>query len=218
MRCTAPVTEWRRPLIDSRGFTLVELLVVILILSMLMALSMPVLSYARAKQKKTVCKNDIEQLSLAISSYSTETGDFPPSRLGRGGNGQNDGIESLLAHLMSRDNGGPFLTELKEQQLENLDGDSLTDAALAKTLDWTFGDLQLREYVDVWGNPYVYFHNRDYESTQSVQLPQAKKIVVSAGRSAKTATFYSPSSYQLWSLGPDGANAPPSDKDNIGSW
>jgi len=54
---------------------------------------------------------------------------------------------------------------------------------------WVFGDDQLREYVDPWGVPYVYIHNRDYVREYSVSQENGPHKI-SAGTSKKTATFH----------------------------
>lgn len=54
---------------NSRGFTLVELLVVIGILSLLAALLSPSLSVAREKARQTQCLNNLRQLHLGAQLY-----------------------------------------------------------------------------------------------------------------------------------------------------
>ncbi len=208
------------------GFTLVELLVVIAIISALAGLLVPMVKTAKVKAKKKNASNDINVLSLAMETYMTDWGDYPPTSLevyDAGTNGINDGIESLLAHLTSRRKGGPYYEEYKEEQLENLDNDSLTNDELRAEINWIFGDAQLRELVDPFGNPYVYIHNGDYEYSYQYQLGEeyeSKKVSVMAGRSAKTATFYAPLKFQIWSFGPNGRNDTSSEDegDDIGSW
>lgn len=60
-----------------RGFTLVELLVVITIIGMLMALLMPAIQASREAGRRAVCMNNQRQLGLALMSYETGRGRFP---------------------------------------------------------------------------------------------------------------------------------------------
>jgi prepilin-type N-terminal cleavage/methylation domain-containing protein len=67
-----------------KGFTLVELLVVISIIAMLLALLMPSLSKARKKTGQIICLTQLKQIGLAMTVYANDNRDlFPgPSVLG----------------------------------------------------------------------------------------------------------------------------------------
>ncbi|MCK6470209.1 MAG: type II secretion system GspH family protein [Planctomycetes bacterium] len=55
-----------------RGFTLVEMLVVIGILALLAALLLPVLGRARAEGRRTACKSNLRQVYQAMQMYTNE--------------------------------------------------------------------------------------------------------------------------------------------------
>jgi prepilin-type N-terminal cleavage/methylation domain-containing protein len=61
------------------GFTLVELLVVIAIIAMLVALLLPVVGVAKRKTQRTICLNNLRQISLGVRMYSDEAHDALPS-------------------------------------------------------------------------------------------------------------------------------------------
>jgi prepilin-type N-terminal cleavage/methylation domain-containing protein len=62
---------------NRRGFSLVELLVVIAIIGILVALLLPAVQAAREAARRTQCKSNLRQLSLAFFNLESATGAFP---------------------------------------------------------------------------------------------------------------------------------------------
>lgn len=62
----------------SRGFTLVELLVVVSIIALLLGILLPALGLARDAGNATVCKSNLRQMMLAARMYSAEQQDHLP--------------------------------------------------------------------------------------------------------------------------------------------
>src|SRR5688572_17804669 len=61
-----------------RGFTLVELLVVIGIIALLIAILMPALSKAKEQANRVACMSNLKQLGIALNLYTTDhKGWFP---------------------------------------------------------------------------------------------------------------------------------------------
>jgi len=65
----------------SRGFTLVELLVVITIIAILVALLLPAVQAAREAGRNAQCKNNLRQVGLALRQYHDNHGSLPPGNL-----------------------------------------------------------------------------------------------------------------------------------------
>jgi len=62
------------------GFTIVELLVVITIITILMSLLLPAINGALRQAEKVQCLSNLRQITMAMLTYKTEWGCYPPAR------------------------------------------------------------------------------------------------------------------------------------------
>ncbi|MCE9629348.1 MAG: type II secretion system GspH family protein [Planctomycetia bacterium] len=78
---TANVRQTRHMLTTAHrsGFTLVELLAVVLIIAILAALVTPAVMRARNSARNAAVKAEIDMLHMAMMNYKNEYGSFPPS-------------------------------------------------------------------------------------------------------------------------------------------
>jgi len=190
------------------GFTLVELLVVIAIIGILIAILLPTFRSALGRGQRTACIVEIQEIEKALHLYERDYMDFPPSSMAELGlikeNGINSGIESLVACLSSTSKDTEYFA-FPDDRLENSDGDR-SPIPLCKLTGSCFKNDALWEFLDPWGNPYIYFHSRDLNPKKSqIYIIQGKKTkVVPHLTPTKTGRIRGYGRYQVISCGLDG--------------
>ena len=200
------------------GFTLVEVLVVIAIIGILAAFLVPTIVKARLSSKIKTTQAEMSSVKSALETYCTRYGDYPPSSIANAYkvtvNNLNTGNESMTACLRTTRGGGPFIGDWPENRLTNKDD----DRSSKNLLDWAGTKLDWFEMSDVWGNPYVYFHNADYAKPKKFgRYNFLHQEDCAPAKSKKTGAFCSPTTFQLWSVGPDGVNQN-GDGDDVAGW
>lgn len=199
-----------------QAFTLVELLVVLAIIGLLLSLLFPALQAVRDSGRRTACSAEIEQLCAALSTYEADYREYPPSTMAELGakedNKINSGIEALVACLSSSHKTTPYF-QFREEKLENTDQD-FSRIPLHKLTGSFFKTNALLELVDPWGNPYLYFHNRELQpKLQHFYILQGNKTAVTPDLTpTKTGNYRGEGHYQLISCGTDGV---PHTKDDV---
>lgn len=63
---------------NERGFTLIELMVVILIIGILVAIAVPVFNAARESAYKSTCQANLRTIDGAVETYKASTGNAYP--------------------------------------------------------------------------------------------------------------------------------------------
>ncbi len=82
---------------DRSGFTLIEVLLVVVIIGILAAVVVPRLSGRVGQSQASAAKSSIAAISLALDLYETDNGNFPPS------------LQSLLTKGSEPNWRGPYL-------------------------------------------------------------------------------------------------------------
>ena len=224
------------------GFTLTELLVVMAIILVLAAILLPALSMVKKNQLARNATTQIEYLKLALDGYKADFGDYPPSSVralgdkADKGSIRNEGNKALVACLATTRENGPYIRSyiLSDSNKVRATGVGPLNPAQGggeegegqNTLTgWVFNDTFYREFLDPWGTPYIYLHNRYYGSAApQVYTIEGKKISGQltqecdvAAQTDKDDAYYGPYSFQLWSCGPNRINDN-GGEDDITSW
>ena len=97
-----------------RGFTIIELLVVIAIIAILVALLLPAVQQAREAARRSACKNNLKQISLALHNYESTHRVFPPGYIHKFGP---SGTPEELANHAGLAWGAMLLPQLEQPNL-----------------------------------------------------------------------------------------------------
>jgi prepilin-type N-terminal cleavage/methylation domain-containing protein len=209
----------------NQGFSLIELLVVLTILGALAAGGSVWIKIAQKNKAKTTTNQRLQAIASGLEQVKKDLGYYPPTytRELRSPDGKekpgekvgvpnetNIGIETV--YVAFKLNGVSVdLQGLGENSIQNTDSDDVGELV---------GQLQvtsLYEYVDAWGNPFVYFSSKDYKDVSKfesyVKQDGVTIVKVAPVKSGKEGTFLQQNRYQLFSLGPDGE---PDTGDEIG--
>lgn len=194
------------PPISRAGFTLVELLAVILILSILLAVLVPNLFSSSEAVAASNTRAFLAQVAAEVDSFERDTGDFPPSRFSKDLDPRpsetNMGIEMMVISIMPAD-GSYRANASYDDRLINTDGDD-TKRSLTR-----FTSAEVFELKDSWDNPIAYLHRRDYERggeyiTFVTDEDEWVEQRVTAWINTQTGDPYRPDTFQLISAGSDG--------------
>lgn len=190
------------------GFTLIEILIVIVIIGILAALTLIGVTYAIKTSKISNTQAMLSTIQGACDSYHTRWREYPPTVLPGTKNATNNGVESLVAGLSSRQKGGILYQPPSQDMYVNTDEDDLpknpTQSYLCES-----GVYALLEYSDFFGRPLFYIHRQDYARADSrcttyLGAPGGEENSYKPIKGPGGNSWAMPDKFQLVSPGPDG--------------
>ena len=166
-----------------RGFTLLELLVVVAIIAILIGLMVPAVQRIRAAAARTECSNHLRQIGLAAHQYHDTARQFPSGMYSQKGKSPYR-LSSWLTHLLPFVEQGPLWKETQQAyQLINNPFKNPPHFALATVVplftcpaDGRAGDVQFapRDKIYVAMTSYLGVSGKDLTTTDGVLFRDSK--------------------------------------------
>jgi prepilin-type N-terminal cleavage/methylation domain-containing protein len=181
-----------------RGFTLVELLIVISIMAILAGILIPSITVVRQQAKIAGAQSLIKRLEAAIVSFESDHGYYPPDAV-ETGTALYDPVQPDLSSLATT----PITADQVPPQAlyyyvtngfvgENAPYTTIARGAEAYFFDEVFTQ-RLPAIVDPWGRPFLY-NRKPRGTTGNFKTDSGVKIK----------PRHNPDSFDLFSVGPDG--------------
>lgn len=174
------------------GFTLIEILVVIAIIGLLVGIVAYNLQLRMVEGRQLSTKGTITQISLALETYRTDLGSYPPSNLlvealekGLGGSIRWHGPYFRFEKgRLGQTDGSGNLVNRRNTMLEFYGGANAEQQLLPRSANVV---------LDYFDRPMVYVPFREYAPDVAARNPNETGFV-----------YFNPNSFQLYSFGHDG--------------
>jgi prepilin-type N-terminal cleavage/methylation domain-containing protein len=190
-----------------RGFTLIEMLVVVAIIAILAAFLLPTLAAVRQKAKIKATRTLIDGIAAGMERYFIDFDEYPPSSDAATtppGVPAEDG--AIYKYLCGADGKGL----IKKVGTVETHIDPYVNIPVENVRKGSGGIMYV---VDAWGNHVIFRNCRVYYENQRAGNPNYKPV--------PSNDSHNPTSFDMWSFGPDKkASADPHKdlEDDIANW
>lgn len=142
---------WRRSLRDARGYTFVEILVVVALISVLASAVMPLAKVTMQRQREVELRRALRDMRTAIDRYkdAVDQGQVPPTRIRPGSEGYPPDLETLVVGVEAGGEGSSDRKKLKF--LRRIPVDPMTRSA-----QWGLRSYEDKPDAKSWGGQNVY--------------------------------------------------------------
>ena len=176
---------------DSKGFTVIELLIVIAIIAILMGLLMPMIAAVQRSARNKHTKALIVGLSAALQMYKTQFDEFPPSTVADPFLNCTPAVPvdnwSLYKYLCGADGRGPVqFVNGTQRRFEPF---------YTPPPEFIVKSGNEVHIIDAWGKDIVYLNCKWYTDAKTVLDPNYT--------SSTDKACHNPTSFDLYSTGPD---------------
>lgn len=168
------------------GFTMVELLIVVVIIGILISLLLPVIGNIREKARKTASRALIDGLSAALERYHIDFDEYPPSTLPDLGDPGSPQIDSLFRYLCGPEGKGITKTTGSKKRL--IEPYINVPPEFIKRVEDRY------VIVDSWGTDIVFLNSKAY-----VDMFAGGNI----NKILKEDKVMNPTAFDIFSKGPD---------------
>jgi prepilin-type N-terminal cleavage/methylation domain-containing protein len=185
-----------------RGFSLIELLVVMAVILILVSLLMPAIASAYRKARWMRVRQDVSSLHTALMAYQNEYGCWPTNMTD---SGQDVGSNIERTYPAGGIEVDKKLVDLMRGQ-DVLSQNPRQIAFMTNLQQGATGNINAKgQFVDLAGNPYKYMLDFNYDNQVLIRYGAGDEIKLN-----KTVA--------VWSRGPDKQDGAKFRKDDIRSW